>query len=693
MAYVEGVKAEGEANPLVFHCTLGSGRVSHRSGSGWLNTLCAKPTEWSSFFTGTVHMLSKFVKFSFHIRRENGREKLYTRRGTSCHRELPSADQRDPRNQPIYCMSSKVKALAKEQKQLFADRHLSRLQKLVRATDKANDKAKQYMNGKNARDINSAIALATAAAEAEKALRSYLLLLSPAEIPHVQAVFDSMDLNHDSVYSVFEIHTGLTRLGLQVDVKKMAGVFAIAADKGNFDVDDIDEKGDFRMDAKGFFDIYWAALELELRSLNELADLRAALNFFLRTLRNKDNFFASAMNEDECASCATVLAVFLRVHQETFAGTPELLPMLQELGFSTESASEAAAEMERLARMEAERLAAEHAEQRAEEERRAAEMAERLTAEAAAKAELDRLAAEKAEADRLEAENAEAVRLEGEKMTAARFGLAEEAKRKATLENARKEMKTAGGRDLGPPTRGTIMVGAEYTGSATLFGWRLEIKVGWNLPTPAFMASQASKASKWLSTGAHNKVPYDMPYDQVQEQAKHGTKLAPLQKLILEADVANKKAAAALSDAVRKPKVVAAAAAAAAQADEVVMSHLLSLSKTVLELELRGLIRASGLNERLAEFRICLGFYGRALSTHREYDKMQALLGVFLRLHKEAFKQAPELLTDLKELREIQRKHTLVHKSLMSMKSVAIASAFEKWRKNYLEDKEEIQSL
>ena len=72
---------------------------------------------------------------------------------------------------------------------------------------------------------------------------------------------------------------------------------------------------------------------------------------------------------------------------------------------------------------------------------------------------------------------------------------------------------------------------------------------------------------------------------------------------------------------------------------------------------------------------------------------MQALLGVFLRLHKEAFKQAPELLTDLKELREIQRKHTLVHKSLMSMKSVAIASAFEKWRKNYLEDKEEIQSL
>ena len=66
MAYVEGVKAEGEANPLVFHCTSGSGRVSHRSGSGWLNTLCAKPTEWSSFFTGTVHMLSKFVKFSFH---------------------------------------------------------------------------------------------------------------------------------------------------------------------------------------------------------------------------------------------------------------------------------------------------------------------------------------------------------------------------------------------------------------------------------------------------------------------------------------------------------------------------------------------------------------------------------------------------------------------------------------------------
>jgi hypothetical protein len=170
-------------------------------------------------------------------------------------------------------MTSKLKALAKEQKQLFADLHLSRLQKLVRATDTANNMAKQFTKGKNARDINTAIELATTAAEAEKALKSYLLLLSPAEIPHVQAVFDSMDLNHDSVYSVFEIHTGLTRLGIQVDVNQMAGVFAIAAEKGNFDVDDIDDKGDFRMDAKGFFDIYWAALELELRSLNELADL------------------------------------------------------------------------------------------------------------------------------------------------------------------------------------------------------------------------------------------------------------------------------------------------------------------------------------------------------------------------------------------------------------------------------------
>ena len=599
-----------------------------------------------------------------------------------------AAAQPAPAAHPIKSMTSKLKALAKEQKQLFADLHLSRLQKLVRATDTANNMAKQFTKGKNARDINTAIELATTAAEAEKALKSYLLLLSPAEIPHVQAVFDSMDLNHDSVYSVFEIHTGLTRLGIQVDVNKMAGVFAIAAEKGNFDVDDIDEKGDFRMDAKGFFDIYWAALELELRSLNELADLRAALNFFLRTLRNKDNFFASAINEDERVSCANVLAVFLRVHQESFAGTPELMPVLQELGFSTESASEAAAEMERLARMEAERLAAEHAERRAEEERRAAEIAERLTAEAAAKAAADRRAAEKAEADRLAAENAEAARLEGEKMVAARFRLAQEAKRKATLENARKEMATAGGRDLGPPTRGTIMVG-EYTGSAALFGWRLEITVGWFLPTPAFMASKASKASNWLSTGAH-KVPYDN--DQAQEQVKHGTKLAPLQKLILEADVANKKAAAALSEAVRKPKVVAGAAAAAAQADEAVMSHLLSLSKSALELELRGLIRADGLNERLAELRIFLGFCGRALSTHHEYDKMQALLGIFLRLHKEAFKQAPELLIDLQELRETQRKHTLVHKSLMRMKSAAIASAFDKWRENHLEDKA-VQSL
>ncbi|KOO26601.1 hypothetical protein Ctob_002489 [Chrysochromulina tobinii] len=410
-----------------------------------------------------------------------------------------AAAQPAPAAHPIKSMTSKLKALAKEQKQLFADLHLSRLQKLVRATDTANNMAKQFTKGKNARDINTAIELATTAAEAEKALKSYLLLLSPAEIPHVQAVFDSMDLNHDSVYSVFEIHTGLTRLGIQVDVNQMAGVFAIAAEKGNFDVDDIDDKGDFRMDAKGFFDIYWAALELELRSLNELADLRAALNFFLRTLRNKDNFFASAINEDE----------------------------------------------------------------------------------------------------------------------------------------------------------------------------------------------RASKASDWLSTGAH-KVPYDN--DHAQEQVKHGTKLAPLQKLILEADVANKKAAAALSEAVRKPKVVAGAAAAAAQADEAVMSHLLSLSKSALELELRGLIRADGLNERLAELRIFLGFCGRALSTHHEYDKMQALLGIFLRLHKEAFKQAPELLIDLQELRETQRKHTLVHKSLMRMKSAAIASAFDKWRENHLEDKA-VQSL
>jgi hypothetical protein len=175
--------------------------------------------------------------------------------------------------------------------------------------------------------------------------------------------------------------------------------------------------------------------------------------------------------------------------------------------------------------------------------------------------------------------------------------------------------------------------------------------------------------------------------------------LSPLQTLIRAADEAHDKAAAAASAAATSSKTkgrkagaaaatvsaaaddAAAAAAAAAAADEAVVSHLLHLNPSALDLELRGLGGSGGLlttalrlvpgqgggashggasqgterlPEGLSELRAVLHCFGRALSTGRDFELLQTVLAVFLRMHQETLAAAPELLPALRALHASQ---------------------------------------
>ncbi len=155
--------------------------------------------------------------------------------------------------------------------------------------------------------------------------------------------------------------------------------------------------------------------------------------------------------------------------------------------------------------------------------------------------------------------------------------------------------------------------------------------------------------------------------------------LSPLQALVRKADEANDSAIAASASttaaasmivvinqaAVQTPEVAAAAAA-----DEDVVNHLLHLNPSALDLELRGLGGSGGLlllqtqrgaasgpdglPDGLAELRATLGFFGRALATGRDFELLQAVLAVFLRIHQATLAATPELLPALQALHEAQ---------------------------------------
>ena len=57
---------------------------------------------------------------------------------------------------------------------------------------------------------------------------------------------------------------------------------------------------------------------------------------------------------------------------------------------------------------------------------------------------------------------------------------------------------------------------------------------------------------------------------------------------------------------------------------------------------------------RLAELRATLGFFGRALTTGRDFELLQAVLAVFLRIHQATLAATPELLPALQALHEAQ---------------------------------------
>ena len=62
-------RREGRSESVGFslgHCTLGSGRVSHRRVRVAKHTLRKTDGVVELFYRYSVHMLSKFVKFSFH---------------------------------------------------------------------------------------------------------------------------------------------------------------------------------------------------------------------------------------------------------------------------------------------------------------------------------------------------------------------------------------------------------------------------------------------------------------------------------------------------------------------------------------------------------------------------------------------------------------------------------------------------
>ena len=160
------------------------------------------------------------------------------------------------------------------------------------------------------------------------------------------------------------------------------------------------------------------------------------------------------------------------------------------------------------------------------------------------------------------------------------------------------------------------------------------------------------------------------------------------------------------------PKVSAATAAKvtdkaavdkAAVADKALVSHLLQLAPTALELELRSLGETTqpglpprqlrGRLEGLDELRAVLRFFARVLANVDHFDdafeRMQKIFAILLRSHQETFLSNPELRPELQALRKAQSSQTLVHKSLRRMKNRMLHAAFEKWRDSYLEAKED----
>jgi len=157
--------------------------------------------------------------------------------------------------------------------------------------------------------------------------------------------------------------------------------------------------------------------------------------------------------------------------------------------------------------------------------------------------------------------------------------------------------------------------------------------------------------------------------------SSHGrADLSPLQALLQAADKAagavRQRKEAAKGKKSMKAKAAAAAteaaeeaaekeAAASAAADEALLAHIGRLNPSALDLELRGLGGSGGLllgaqEGALDELGAALRFFGRALCLGRDFELLQAVFGVFLKVHQETLATAPELGAPLRALRAAQ---------------------------------------
>ena len=232
-------------------------------------------------------------------------------------------------------------------------------------------------------------------------------------------------------------------------------------------------------------------------------------------------------------------------------------------------------------------------------------------------------------------------------------------------------------------------------------GWIVAVSGWWTLLKMSSYDPALFAEERVLSPG---KSPGKSPGRTSPAKSKRpqfiSTLRTTLQTLVLVAEEANEKvvvAAAAAQSAPNSKKKSARAAKTAAEveglaADEAVIRHLMSLNASELDTALRSvgssggpLKGPDGLTEGLREVRAVVRLFGRTIANvnHRggDFEWMQTMLAIFLRLHQETFiRETAALYPGLEALFASQRKQTVLHKALMRLRYGKQHPIFEQWR-------------
>ena len=232
-------------------------------------------------------------------------------------------------------------------------------------------------------------------------------------------------------------------------------------------------------------------------------------------------------------------------------------------------------------------------------------------------------------------------------------------------------------------------------------GWIVAVSGWWTLLKMSSYDPALFAEERVLSPG---KSPGKSPGRTSPAKSKRpqfiSTLRTTLQTLVLIAEEANEKvvvAAAAAQSAPSSKKKSARAAKMAAEveglaADEAVIRHLMSLNASELDTALRSvgssggpLKGPDGLTEGLREVRAVVRLFGRTIANvnHRggDFEWMQTMLAIFLRLHQETFiRETAALYPGLEALFASQRRQTVLHKALMRLRYGKQQPIFEQWR-------------